>query len=49
MVRNVEFDDFHHSVNNRNEFIFCYPEVVREISRFHENSGIASIDKASDN
>ena len=36
---------FKHSVNTRHEFIFCDPEVVREISRLHENFVIVSADK----
>ena len=37
------------SVNTRHESIFCYPEVVREISRLHENFVIVPADKASNN
>ena len=37
------------SVNNRHESIFCDPEVVRELSRLHENFVIVPADKASNN
>ena len=37
------------SVNTRHESIFCDPEVVRELSRLHENFIIVSADKASYN
>ena len=37
------------SVNSINEFIFCDPEVVRELSRLHENFVIVPADKASNN
>ena len=35
------------SVNTRHESIFCDPEVVRELSRLHENFVIVPADKAS--
>ena len=39
-----------HSVNTRNDSIFCDPEVVRELSRLHENIVIVPYaDKASNN
>ena len=38
-----------HSVNTRHESIFCDPEVVRELSRLHENFVIVPADKASYN
>ena len=37
------------SVNTRHESIFCDPEVVRELSRLHENFVIVPADKASNN
>ena len=37
------------SVNIRHESIFCDPEVVRELSRLHENFVIVPADKASNN
>ena len=37
------------SVNSRHESIFCDPEVVRELSRLHENFVIVPADKASNN
>ena len=38
-----------HSVNTRHESIFSDPDVVRELSRLHENFFIAPADKASKN
>ena len=38
-----------HSVNTRHESIFSDPDVVRELSRLHENFVIAPADKASNN
>ena len=38
-----------HSVITRHESIFCYPRVVRELSRLHENFVIVSADKATNN
>ena len=38
-----------HSVNTRSESIFRNPDVVRELSRLHENSVIVPADKASNN
>ena len=37
------------SVNTRHESIFCDPEVVRELSRLHENFVIVPADTASNN
>ena len=37
------------SVNTRHESIFCDPDVVRELSRLHENFVIVPADKASNN
>ena len=37
------------SVNTRHDSIFCDPEVVRELSRLHENFVIVPADKASNN
>ena len=37
------------SVNTRHESIFYDPEVVRELSRLHENFVIVPADKASNN
>ena len=37
------------SVSTRHESIFCDPEVVRELSRLHENFVIVPADKASNN
>ena len=38
-----------HSVNTRSESIFRDPDVVRELSRLHENFVIVPADKASNN
>ena len=38
-----------HSVNTRHESIFSDPDVVRELSRLHENFVIVPADKASNN
>ena len=38
-----------HSVNTRSESIFREPDVVRELSRLHENFVIVPADKASNN
>ena len=38
-----------HSVNTRHESIFSDPDVVTELSRFHENFVIVPADKASNN
>ena len=38
-----------HSVNTRHEFIFSFPDVVRELPRLHENFVIVPADKASNN
>ena len=38
-----------HSVNTRHESIFNDPDVVRELSRLHENFVIVPADKASNN
>ena len=38
-----------HSVNTRHESIFSDPDVVRKLSRLHENFVIVSADKASNN
>ena len=38
-----------HSVNTRHESIFSDPDVVRELSRLHENFVIVHADKASNN
>ena len=38
-----------HSVNTRHESIFSDPDVVRELSRLHENFVIVLADKASNN
>ena len=38
-----------HSVNTSHESIFCYPDVVRGLSRLHENLVIVPADKASYN
>ena len=38
-----------HSVNTRAEYIFRDPDVVRELSRLHENFVIVPADKASNN
>ena len=38
-----------HSVNTRHEFIFSDPDVVRELSRLHDNFVIVPADKASNN
>ena len=38
-----------HSVNTRSESIFRDPDVVRELSRLHENFVIVSADKTSNN
>ena len=38
-----------HSVNTRHESVFSDPDVVRELSRLHENFVIVSADKASNN
>ena len=37
------------SVNTRHESIFCDPEVVRELSRLHENFAVVPADKAPNN
>ena len=37
------------SVNTKHESIFCDPEIVRELSRLHENLVIVPADKASNN
>ena len=37
------------SVNTRHESIFCDPEVIRELSRLHENFVIVPAVKASNN
>ena len=49
MFWNIKFDDLSRSVNTRHESIFCDPEVVRELSRLHENFVIVPADKASNN
>ena len=38
-----------HSVTTRHESVFSYPDVVRELSRLHENFVIVPADKASNN
>ena len=38
-----------HSVNTRHESIFSDPDVVRELSRLHENFVLVPADKASNN
>ena len=38
-----------HSVNTRHESIFSDPDVITELSRFHENFVIVPADKASNN
>ena len=38
-----------HSVNTRSESIFRDPDVIRELSRLHENFVIVHADKASNN
>ena len=38
-----------HSINTRHESIFSDPDVVRELSRLHENFVIVPADKASNN
>ena len=38
-----------HTVNTRSESIFRDPDVVRELSRLHENFVIVPADKASNN
>ena len=38
-----------HSVNTRHESIYSDPDVVRELSRLHENFFIVTADKASNN
>ena len=38
-----------HSVNTSHESIFSDPDIVRELSRLHENSVIVPTDKASNN
>ena len=38
-----------HSVNTRHESIFSDPDVVRELSRLHENFVIVPAEKASNN
>ena len=38
-----------HSVSTRNESILSDPDVVKELSRLHENFVIVSADKASNN
>ena len=38
-----------HSVNTRHESVFSDPDVVRELSRLHENFVIVPADKASNN
>ena len=38
-----------HSVNTRHESIFSDPDIVRELSRLHENFVIVPADKASNN